>query len=95
MVYVDQPFTAVSKDPQAKRVGARHGHQWCHLWADTQSELHTFASKLRMRYEWFQDHPVLPHYDLVPSRRKKAIALGAVEMAVADYLRGKRDAKPQ
>jgi len=51
----------------------------CHLAADTLEELHTFARRLGLRRSWFQDHPVLAHYDLTPGRRARAVALGAVE----------------
>lgn len=52
----------------------------CHLAADTIEELHEFAAKLGMKREWFQDHPKHPHYDLVKSRRERAVALGAKEV---------------
>lgn len=75
--YVDEPFSLPSRDPQAFRVGARHGHKWCHLWADTLGELHAMADRIGMRREWFQSHSRLPHYDLVPSKRVLAIKHGA------------------
>jgi hypothetical protein len=31
-------------------------------------ELHAFASGLRFRRAWFQNHPVHPHYDLTTAR---------------------------
>jgi hypothetical protein len=62
---------------QAERVGARHGHMWCHMFADEEdcAELHAMARKIGMKREWFQRG----HYDLVPTKRAKAVALGAVE----------------
>lgn len=62
---------------QAERVGARHGHQWCHLFADEADcpELHAFARRLGMRRAWFQGD----HYDLVPTKRARAVRLGAIE----------------
>jgi hypothetical protein len=51
----------------------------CHLWADSLEELHVFATRLGLKRAWFQDHPKLPHYDLVKSRRDKAVRLGAKE----------------
>ena len=80
MVYVDPLFTCQSREPQARRVGARHGHRWLHMWADKPEELHSMARKLGLRREWFQNHPHLPHYDLVPTKRAAALALGATEM---------------
>jgi len=91
VVYVDAVFVAVSKDPQAKRVGGRTGHRWCHMWSEDVNALHELAQKIGMRREWFQDRRGFPHYDLVPSRRAAAIALGAVEKPLMDYLREKRE----
>lgn len=51
----------------------------CHLWADDIDELHTFAARIGMKRSWFQDN-TLPHYDLVKSRRDRAIQLGAVQL---------------
>ena len=39
-------------------------------------ELHGFASRLGLR-ERFQEHARLPHYDLRPEMRERALALGA------------------
>lgn len=88
--YVDPLFRSVSREPQAKRVGARHDHMWCHLWADSEEELHTMAQRLGMRRSWFQNRPGFPHYDLVPSKRALALRLGAKEMSLIKWLREKR-----
>lgn len=89
-VYVDPLFTAVSRDPQAKRVGARHDHQWCHLWADTDVELEAMARTVGMRPEWRQvSRSGFVHYDLVPTRRAAAIRAGAVEMSLSAWLHGR------
>lgn len=58
----------------------------CHLFADTIAELHAFAQSLGMRPEWFQNKPSLPHYDLTPKRRERAIALGAKPLAGRELL---------
>lgn len=53
----------------------------CHLLADSVEELHEFAAKLGMKRSWFQMSRMgLPHYDLVASRRAKAVKLGAIEI---------------
>lgn len=76
--YVDQLEVSVSTNPAARHVGARNGHQWCHLWADTGGELHAMASTIGLKPEWFQDHDKdFPHYDLTPAMRLRAIANGA------------------
>lgn len=51
----------------------------CHLTTDGPiDELHEFAARIGMRRAWFQDHPLAPHYDLVPAKRAKALERGAV-----------------
>lgn len=64
-----------------------HDYGWrlgpsCHLIADTQEELHQVAAAVGMQRRWFQAPPKAsaPHYDLVASRRKRAVELGAVEL---------------
>lgn len=75
-VYVDElrnwaivPPTTV---PKVFRKGS------CHLTADTLEELHEFATRLQLRRAWFQDHPIHPHYDLTPNKRRSALRLGAI-----------------
>lgn len=78
MVYVDELFTAFAKEAQAARVGNRNGNQWCHMWTDGPiSELHSVAVRIGLKTAWFQDKGSLPHYDLTPSRRVKALQAGA------------------
>lgn len=54
----------------------------CHLLADTEEELHAIAAKIGMKREWFQtgNKVSMPHYDLVASKRKKAVSAGAIEI---------------
>jgi hypothetical protein len=61
--------------------GWRYGAS-CHLLADTEKELHEMADKIGMKRSWFQlgGKASMPHYDLVASRRKKAVSLGAIEI---------------
>ena len=59
----------------------------CHLAADTLEELHAFAAKLGMKREWFQEgRGRHPHYDLVKTKRDKAIALGAKPVTGRDLI---------
>lgn len=52
---------------------------WCHLTTDGDiEELHEFAQRIGLKREWFQEHPRVPHYDLRPSMRRKALAAGAI-----------------
>lgn len=79
--YVDQLFEIVSINPRARRVGARNGHQWCHMTADTEEELDAMALKIGLKLAWKQHagNPGRVHYDLTPSRRALAVKCGAVE----------------
>lgn len=55
----------------------------CHLLADSEEELHAFAATIGMKRSWFQsgEKHAMPHYDLVASRRRLAVAKGAVEIS--------------
>lgn len=57
----------------------RYGTEWCHMWSDHKDpeELHLFAENIGLRKAWFQDHPLLAHYDLTPNKRKQALKKGA------------------
>jgi hypothetical protein len=84
-IYVDQLVGyGPAKDPQARRVGARHGHRWCHMFADTSgpdgdAALIAFARQIGLKPEWFQKHPLGNHFDLTPTRREAAVKAGAKE----------------
>jgi hypothetical protein len=68
----------------------RYGTNWCHMWCDgDEEELHLMASKIGLKKRYFQINKLINHYDLVPSVRKKAIGLGAVEMSMKIWLREK------
>jgi hypothetical protein len=81
-VYVDKLRTYSDEwysNDQAARNGRRHGHRWCHLWADSEAELHAFAAKLGLRRAWaHRRRNGDVHYDLVPTKRVKAVQLGAL-----------------
>jgi hypothetical protein len=90
-VYVDQLFDCSPysiKERQARRVFG--GKKACHMWADTPDELHAMARRIGLKREWFQDRISLPHYDLTPSRRRLAMALGAVERSLMEHFKAKR-----
>jgi len=74
------------------------GQLWCHLTADAPDELHAFAAKLGLERSRFQSRPGRPwrdHYDVTESKRRHAVALGAIELTlqeVAQHLENKRAA---
>lgn len=71
-VYVDEFKLWLPRQPRPFQDGSSH------LSADTLDELHDFARRIGMKRAWFQDHISMPHYDLVWSRRVRALELGAV-----------------
>ena len=84
-VYVDELFNTMWADKSRWR-----HNKACHLWGDTDEELHKFAAKIGLLRRWFQDHPRLPHYDLTAGKRREAVAAGAVETRLADHIGKKR-----
>ena len=76
-VYVDFLF----------RVPLRGG-RWCHMMTDGNlTELHVLARSIGVKFTWFQDHPVHPHYDLAASKRVLAVRAGAVEVSGSELVR--------
>ena len=87
MIYVDTP-----KEYDVRGTVLKYPF-WSHMWSSTNdlNELLAFADKLGLRREWLQDKPRklyrLPHFDVVPSRRAKALTLGAQPMELREFLR--------
>lgn len=86
-IYVDKPVQYITDviNPAARK----HGKVWCHLWCDVgfEEDLHVLAKKLGMKLIWFQDKRGFPHYDIVVSKRGKAIEYGAQEMDLKVWLK--------
>lgn len=86
MIYVDsiRTYPASSVAPRARRFGL----EWCHLWSDGPlEELLDFGIRLGLRPQWLDAGAIVPHFDLTPARRARALELGAVEGSLRDYLR--------
>jgi hypothetical protein len=49
----------------------------CHMIADTDVELHAMADRIGVARRWYQGN----HYDIAQSKRRLAVAAGAVEIA--------------
>lgn len=75
MVYVDSMKPCVPNERWPWRTS-------CHLFADSDDELHRFAAKIGLQRSWFQKHKRLNHYDLTWGKRKMALQDGAI--AVTD-----------
>lgn len=56
----------------------REGNRWCHMTADSLTELHEFAKKIGRKRCWY--HGGRNHYDLTPSFRALAIINVAIEV---------------
>jgi hypothetical protein len=79
------------------RLPARVGRlraRWSHLITDNPDldELHRFAASIGLRRSWFQDDRLSPgdqgrpHYDVTDSKRRQALAAGAVPILAAETL---------
>ena len=92
-VYVDATFTAMPRTKQAMRYGA----EWCHMWADSDAELHEMAQTIGLARSWFQARPGLHHYDLTSSKRRLALENGAIDRgplgATKEMIRRRESAK--
>ena len=89
-------MVSVYVDPLLRH-GGSESFRWdhsCHMYADSLDELHAMARSIGMRRAWFQpDGGRLPHYDLVSTKRKKALELGAIEHTreqCAQFMRSRR-----
>lgn len=74
MIYVD----SIQRGPTPWR-----GGRYSHLMSDESiAELLAFAKTLGLPSSWFQQpyRSALPHFDLAPSYRARAIAAGAIEV---------------
>jgi len=83
-VYVDDVKVWGNAKHRCFRAGSAH------LTADTLEELHTFAARIGLKREWFQDHLAAPHYDLSPKRHAAALAIGATYMQALQQARMRR-----
>ena len=67
--------------------------KWCHMWADTEDELHSFAVILGLKRSWMHHSSGISgdfrHYDLRPSKRALALQQGAEFMPLKQYIYGR------
>lgn len=81
-IYVDNAFI--------KAKVRQHDSKWCHLLTDNDDpeELHVFAEKIGLKRSYFQPGrlPEHNHYDLTENKRWQAIAKGAVEIDIHDWV---------
>lgn len=69
--------------------GWRHGPS-CHLIADSVEELIEFAEAIGLRREWFQSKSS-PHFDLTAQARVAAVANGAIELDIRNFVNKLRE----
>lgn len=58
----------------------------CHMIADSRSELLQMANKIGIQRRWIQDKSSIPHFDVCQSKRKLAIAAGAIECSRTEFV---------
>lgn len=84
-VYVDEPF---DYGGLVQGYARRHGTVWSHLMADTEDELRAFAKRIGLKMEWIQHAGTSRvHFDVIPSKRQKAIAFGAQPLTKRELVR--------
>ena len=90
-VYVDEP---VDYGSMVQGYARRHGTTWSHLMADTEDELRAFAVRLGLSLSWIQHAgSSRVHFDVTPSKREKAIKLGAQPLTLRKILELRRGAR--
>lgn len=91
-VMVDDLFVWPGKPKE--RAAARvfgNGKSSCHMTVDGPLvALHALAERIGMKRAWFQDHPLMRHYDLTPARRVVALREGAVFVPAMEQARERR-----
>lgn len=66
----------------------KYGSLWCHMWCDgNEEELHELALKIGLKKKYFQKHRIFNHYDLIPSKRLRAIKCGAIETSLKVWIK--------
>lgn len=82
-VYVDE-----TKTHQLPKYGQKET-RWCHMMTDQVKleELHEMAKKLGLKREWFQDHPLHPHYDMYGNKRSIAVLIGCVPLETMEMVK--------
>lgn len=55
-----------------------------HMMANDLDALHAMAVKIGLKRAWFQGESTFAHYDLTASKRRLAVAAGAVEIGLGD-----------
>lgn len=74
------------------------GMLMCHMVADSLDELHAMADRIGIKRQWFQADGSVPHYDICKSKRKLAVAFGAIEIGrreIVEVIRKHRNAKQE
>ena len=70
-----------------------------HMLANDIHALHATAVKIGLRPDWFQADSTFTHYDLTASKRRLAVASGAIEIELGEIpddvlMRGVPDSEP-
>ena len=76
---------------QLRKCGAPwHGGEACHMISDESIyELYGFARQLGLSWSWFQPRSI-PHFDIAPRFRERAIQLGAVALERRPFVEAMR-----
>ena len=80
-VYVDNTI-CYSQEPAGYVGRPRRNARWAHMIADTEAELHAIAQRIGLRRAWFQGD----HYDVIPTKRERAVRLGAIPLGRREFI---------
>lgn len=94
-----QDATPYPTSGHAARVFGK-GRKFCHLMVDFDEHgqrdieaLHALADSIGMKRSWYQATSS-PHYDLTPSKRLLALAMGAVFVPAKEQARARLERRP-
>ena len=77
---------AVYVDPLMNHGWKMYGNpvRSCHMFADSEDELHEMARRLGLKKIWFQPGKGrrVAHYDITTKKRQRAVATGAQELGL-------------
>lgn len=94
MIMVDElrPWPGRAAGQAGRHFG--NGKSSCHMTTDGPvDDLHAFARKIGLKREWFQPHAIMPHYDLTPGRRARALSAGAEIVLIREQLLARQIAR--
>src|SRR5512145_171528 len=86
-VFVDTVWQASAVRADVKRRG---GPAYCRMWAEDLVSLHELARRIGLSRDLFIATPGYQHYELSVENRRLALAFGAEEKPIAEWVRTRK-----